>query len=208
MRRQDSGRARYRMIDGKASVDLKLKNPRQLFDERDPAPFRERDLDDDAARYILESFRELKDHRAVRLDLHFGDLGEFALRPRVIEEAIHAYFHFEREVKRRELREIFRTGFISLFIGMAFLLVCTLIGHGHIHVPGFAGLLLKEGSMILGWVSMWKPVSIFLYEWWPIRASLEDLKALSEIEVQIHALGSVANNRVAFYTTDLATAPA
>ena len=33
--------SRYPVIDGKASVELKLRTPRQLFDERDPAPFRD-----------------------------------------------------------------------------------------------------------------------------------------------------------------------
>ncbi|HEY7641706.1 MAG TPA: hypothetical protein VH814_18390 [Steroidobacteraceae bacterium] len=31
--------------------------------------------------------------------------------------------------------------------------------------PGNA--VLSEGLLILGWVAMWKPVEIFLYDWWP-----------------------------------------
>jgi len=29
-------------------------------------------------------------------------------------------------------------------------------------------LLLKESLLIGGWVAMWRPMQIFLYEWWPI----------------------------------------
>ncbi len=36
-----------------ACIDISLRLAEQLFDGRDPAPFRERDLDEDAADYIL-----------------------------------------------------------------------------------------------------------------------------------------------------------
>lgn len=39
---------RYRMEGGQTCIDIKLRNADQLFDGRDPAPFRDRDLDDDA----------------------------------------------------------------------------------------------------------------------------------------------------------------
>lgn len=198
-------RARYRVIDGKTSVELKLRTPRQLFDERDPAPFRERDLDDDAARYILQSFRELKDHGKVKLSVYFETLGELSDRPHVIGEAIHMFFNFERDVKRRELRDIFRIGLISLLIGLTFLFTCTLIYHGIFAIPWLPeplGLMLKEGAMIMGYVSMWKPLSIFLYEWWPIRAELDELHSLGDLEVEVLTLdgelvwSSTAPNKV------------
>ena len=34
-------------------------------------------------------------------------------------------------------------------------------------VPGFLGTLLSNGLVIVGWVSLWHPIEIFLYEWWP-----------------------------------------
>jgi hypothetical protein len=27
--------------------------------------------------------------------------------------------------------------------------------------------IVSEGLLILGWVAMWRPVEIFLYDWWP-----------------------------------------
>jgi len=46
--------ARY----GRSRIDIKVTQSRQLFDFRDPAPFRERDLDDEAVEYLLASARE------------------------------------------------------------------------------------------------------------------------------------------------------
>jgi len=28
--------------------------------------------------------------------------------------------------------------------------------------------VLKESLLIGGWVAMWRPMQIYLYEWWPI----------------------------------------
>lgn len=178
---------RYRVIDGKTSVELKLRTPRQLFDERDPAPFRERDLEDDAARYIVNSFKEVKDQPNVKLSLYFETLGEFREKPRVIEKAIHAFFLYEASLKRRELREIFRQGLISLCIGLTFLFTCTWFAN---HLDGEKKVSLlrsmaHEGLFIMGWVSMWRPISIFLYEWWPIRAAQKTFESLGSLEIEI-----------------------
>jgi hypothetical protein len=185
---------RYRVLDGKTSVELKLKTPRQLFDERDPAPFRERDLDDDAARYIVGSFRDVKDQGAVKLSIYFETLGEFIENPALIEKAIHAFFLFEAEGKRRELRDIFRKGFISLLIGMSFLFLCTWSAQAFDSAKSVNGLLgsaMHEGLFIMGWVAMWQPISIFLYEWWPIREAQKTFQRLGAIEVQVLSPGQV-----------------
>ena len=51
---------RYRLEGGRTCTDIKLRNAAdQLFDGRDPAPFHERDLDEDPAEYILGAVQEI-----------------------------------------------------------------------------------------------------------------------------------------------------
>ncbi len=189
--RKSNSRARYRVLGGKHSVDLKLRTPHQLFDERDPAPFRERDLDDDAARYVLGSYRDLQGlGPRVKLSLYFEELGEFHPRPQVIIDAIHTFYRYEAESKRRELRDIFRQGLISLIIGVMFLFLCTwtatwITGQESNTQPFALFSTMREGLVIMGWVAMWRPISILLYEWWPIRDSMVTYQQLGEIDVDI-----------------------
>ena len=42
---------RYRVEGGRSCIDPNVRQSRQLFDTRDPAPFRERDLDADVVEY-------------------------------------------------------------------------------------------------------------------------------------------------------------
>lgn len=187
--RRRSKLPRYRVIGGIPSVELKLKTPRQLFDERDPAPFRERDLDDDAAEYIVSSVRELKDQGDVRLSLYFESLGEFENKPSDIARAIHQFFAYEADRKRRELKETFHHGLISLAIGMTFLSLCVWFAHGiEKENASLFQWFTYEGLMLMGWVSMWKPINTFLYEWWPIAEDVKTFKRLAIMDVEIAPL--------------------
>jgi hypothetical protein len=189
---------RFKSIGGRPVIEVNLKTPHQLFDERDPAPFRERDLDDDAAHYILSSYRELPARTKPKLSLYFRSMGEFESHPGSISNAIRSYFEYESESKRRELRVMFNQGFISLLIGLLFLLVCTYISFV-VNARGYDGYwptFAHEGLLLMGWYAMWKPINTFLYEWWPLRETIEVLDHLSAIEVEI-SVSEVARPAVA-----------
>jgi hypothetical protein len=59
--------ARYRVEDGRTCIDIKVAHARQLFDGRDPAPFRERDLDDDAVEYLVAAAEEIPRTRSLAI---------------------------------------------------------------------------------------------------------------------------------------------
>jgi hypothetical protein len=39
--------------------------------------------------------------------------------------------------------------------------------------------------VIGGWVALWHPLNIFLYDWWPIRAERRLFERLGEMQVQV-----------------------
>jgi len=43
---------------GAAAIEIRLSRPQQLFNSLDPSPFHERDLDDDAENYLVDSADE------------------------------------------------------------------------------------------------------------------------------------------------------
>jgi len=42
----------------------------------------------------------------------------------------------------------------------------------------------------VGWVVLWHPMRIFLYDWWPIRAQAKLFDRLGEMDVQVLDAGS------------------
>ena len=48
---------------------------------------------------------------------------------------------------------------------------------------GAASEIIGEGMLIIGWVAMWRPLEIFLYEWVPMRRRCRILAKLSTMPV-------------------------
>jgi hypothetical protein len=50
------------------------------------------------------------------------------------------------------------------------------------------GWILKESVLILGWVANWRPLEIFLYDWWPLarRRDLYLRLAAARVELQLY----------------------
>jgi hypothetical protein len=154
---------------GGAVLDLRLGEPRQLFNSMDPAPFRERDLDPKATEYIVDWASEAPAGAALAMVVH---LGTHTPDAELIGAAVREYFQRRAVAKRRELSKLFKVGRISLVIGLAFLGVAIAAGEalaGMISTEGYAWLA-KESLVIGGWVALWRPLEIFLYDWWPLRA--------------------------------------
>jgi hypothetical protein len=69
-----------------------------------------------------------------------------------------------------EFRQLMRDGRHSLLIGGLFLAACLIASQALIRpASGTLISVARESLTIDGWVAMWRPMEIFLYEWWPLR---------------------------------------
>lgn len=167
-------------------IEVRVTELSQLFNAIDPAPFRERDLDPKVEEFIVESAREaprdLPLGLLVRLDRAAG-LPDEADQLRV---AVHRYFARSAGVSRRRLRHLFREGRVSLVIGLAALAAFTGVAElVASRAGGGVGAVLHESLLIGGWVAMWRPLEVFLYDWWPIRAEAKLFDRLAAMPVGI-----------------------
>ncbi|MGB9117640.1 MAG: hypothetical protein WCC91_20605, partial [Bradyrhizobium sp.] len=44
--------------------------------------------------------------------------------------------------------------------------------------------LVEESFLILGWVANWRPLEIFLYDWWPIALRRDLYRGLSSATIE------------------------
>lgn len=168
-------------------IEVRVAELRQLFNAIDPSPFREKDLDGSAEEFIVGWARDVpRDSRLallVHLDRPAGPPEEAA----VLGEAVREFFRQRGETTRRRLRQLFRVGRTSLLIGISWLTMSLALGDfvaGALGARRF-GELLREGLLIGGWVAMWRPMEIFLYDWWPIRAEARLFDRLGGMPVRI-----------------------
>ncbi len=181
----DSGRAAAPPpAQGGAVLDLHLGELRQLFNSMDPAPFRERDLDPKASDYIVDWAAEAPADPALSMVVHLGSPTSDAA---MVGDAVREYFRGRAAAKRRELSRMFKVGRISLVIGLAFLALAIAAGEtlaGLISKESYAWLV-KESLVIGGWVALWRPLEIFLYDWWPLRAQAKLYDRLGRMQVSV-----------------------
>ncbi len=174
-------------------IEVHVAELKQLFNEMDPAPFRERDLDPNAEEFIVEWSRELPAADPLCLVVHLDRPAGLPDEPSVLRDAIHEFFRQRADVTRRKLRQLLRNGRISLLIGLAFLTVSILVGDfvdSMVVGRGFEfGGLVRESLLIGGWVAMWRPLEVFLYDWWPIREEARLQDRLGKMAVRIHYTG-------------------
>lgn len=174
--------SRYRIDNGEPCVDVRLNEIEQMFDNRDPAPFRERDLDPDLAEYLLVAGEDLAGEDRIRVVFWIDK----ACAPREIEEAVHA--HFEEMIARllRTRRRGRRTGQVALVLGVLLVIVLLSLAQfiGHL-LPGTLGSGLKEGLVISSWVVLWRPVETLIYDWIPARHERKVARKLLDAPIEV-----------------------
>ena len=171
-----------------AKIEINLSRLSQLFNSLDPSPFHERDLDHDAEEYIVDSAEEIPRQRPLCLVIHLPADQLPNVGSNDLGEAIHNYFDYRKTNEQRRLRLLFRDGRIALITGIAFLFCCVLLREVAFSFGnGTAYRIIGEGMLIIGWVAMWRPLEIFLYEWVPVRRRCRTLEKLSKMRVAIQS---------------------
>ena len=168
-----------------STIMLNLRELTQLFNSMDSSPFVDRDLDADAEEFITSWARELPPGRELELVINLavptpagGGAG--------VEDAVRHYFATRAAIKRLEFGQLMRRGRLSLGVGLLFLILCLMLGEfvGKLSI-GPAADIIKEGFTIGGWVAMWRPLEIGLYDWWPLYEERCRLDRLARIRVRV-----------------------
>ena len=166
----------------KADIELRLSDVAQLFDTRDPSPFRESSLAPEAETYLLGRAKDIPGRQTIRLVLRLPPGGAVD-----VARAVTQHFQDRVVIASREVREFFREGRRALLIGFTTLAACLLLAW---HVADYLPerpitRILTESFVILGWVSMWKPIEIFLYGRLPVLRRRDLLKRLAAAEIVV-----------------------
>jgi hypothetical protein len=104
------------------------------------------------------------------------------------------FFNQRAQAYGRRLRELFRVGRTSLVIGLVALAGAIALGDflAALMKGSRIGEIVRESLTIGGWVSMWRPLEIFLYDWWPIRSEARLSERLAAMPVRIRYMNATA----------------
>jgi hypothetical protein len=163
----------------------------QLFNSLDPSPFLNKDLDVECEAFI-ESWALLLPHSShLELTIQVEEQTVLEQASELVSTAVHNHYVFKSNLVRAELRQLFRLGRTSLMVGLAFVVSCLLLAEAISSiVPGPFARIAKESLTIIGWVAMWRPVQIFLYDWWPLAGRIRVFQNLRYARVRVEQTAS------------------
>jgi hypothetical protein len=172
---------------GSEIIEVRVAELHQVFHAIDASPYRDRQLDPGVEDFILTRAADVPGAVPIGLMVYVD-------RPAGADEAadltsgVHQFFSRRGAAARRELRELFWRGRVSLVIGLAFLGTLGGLAQALAATTDGGGLvrLVRESLIIGGWVAMWRPLEVFLYDWWPIRAQAKRYDRLAAMPIGIH----------------------
>ena len=164
-------------------IELRVREIAQLFNSLDPSPFLERDLDANAEEFIVSWAAEIPLHYELKLVIQLATPPASTVD---VREAVRSYFQHRAEHKQRELSQLLWRGRLSLLVGVLFMAAC-LAGSELVKFISMGAVerIVREGLLIMGWVAMWRPLEIYLYDWWPLRTERRNLQRLARMEVTV-----------------------
>lgn len=167
-----------------SDLHLNLNSLQQLFHSLDPSPFREKALDVEAEAYLVALAKELPGNEPLRLVVH----GPESLRASLpdIASGISTHFRLAEEGVARGSRFRRRIGWRALAAALA-ILGLALGAHHVLQGRGPWAQVVGEGLIIVGWVVLWRPSEILLFDWFETSEERSVLRRLAEMPATFQA---------------------
>jgi hypothetical protein len=158
----------------------------QLFNSFDPSPFHEKELDSVAEQYIVDTVKDFPQKTRFKMIIYLPPDIAGTDRAMKIPLAIHNHFQYKMLVAERKFRSRFRHGRSNLIIGLTFLTIALLarqlVSSAANHL---IALLFADALLIIGWAAMWEPITVLLYELWPIIQLKKIYEKISIMDIDI-----------------------
>lgn len=178
--------SRYKKENGMILIEIKLSSVMQLFNSFDPSPFHEKELDSVAERYIVETVKDFPQKTRFKMNIYLPPDIATTDRAMKIPSAVQNHFEYKMLVAERKFRSHFRHGRSTLLIGLTFLTIALvarqLVSSMNDHL---VAQILSDAFLIIGWAAMWEPVTVLLYELWPLIQLKKTYEKISRMEIAI-----------------------
>ena len=177
----------YNREDGRVLIEIKLSSIIQLYNSFDPAPFHEKELDDGAEQYIVDIVRDFPKNTEFKIIIYLPGGLSCCDEAFKIPAALRNHFSYLALMQERKFRERMNYGKFSILIGLSFLAVAMVASQAvEDYLSAYPLAHLAAIALeVAGWVAMWEPVTVFLYQLWPILVQKTLYEKISRMETEI-----------------------
>lgn len=169
-------------------IALHLDDLRYLFEKPAFDPLHGRFTELSGLEHIINELKPLSLQRPLRVMLSLP-AEQFSDDSAIIgATAVRGYCDAQIGRIEKEMVALRWKGIKALQTGVLFLAACLVLSafFGEMDgLPEFLSTFLSEGFLIAGWVSLWHPTEILLYEWWPYWRDKQIYKRIRDMELVI-----------------------
>lgn len=168
-------------------IELHVGDPSGLFAPFDASSLRARHLDHEVEQFIVHRAQETTSACYALAVQHPNRSPRFDAI--ALSDAIRKHFAHRSEEELRRLTAQIREARRDLLIGFVFLLLCAALALvAWKLLPAPLGLFVEQGLLIIGWVALWRPIDLFLYELRPLRSRRALYDTLARMEVSFSSI--------------------
>jgi hypothetical protein len=170
-------------------ITLRLNDIRELFIAPEYDPFATHTLESSGLEHIAAKLKPTRLDRKLRVVIHMPQAAGNQLINQT-RAAIERYCRVRIDENRTELASLRWQGFKALQTGVIFLTICLALSAAAgaaEFLPEALRDIFSEGFLIAGWVSLWHPVEILLYEWWPLWRQIHIHQHIMNMELEFQS---------------------
>jgi hypothetical protein len=178
----------YRKADGKILIEIDLTSVEQIFNSFDHAPFHEKELDPAAEQYIVDIVDDFPLKTPFHLIIYLPVCIHCKDHSDKIPAAIRAHFRYRMIEQDLKFRARFRYGRWAFLVGLIFvaaMMVLRQFLYGASDSTHIVPQIIADVLLIIAWAAMWEPVTVLLYELWPLIQQKRIYEKISRMEIEV-----------------------
>jgi hypothetical protein len=171
-------------------MTLHLEDVRDLFSTPAPDPFSANVRYTSGIDEVITILKPTVLRKKTRATLYLPLEQDAPDTTRRLTDAVRRYCLARIADKKNDMASLRWQGLKALQSGMPFLAVCLFVStfaEGSNALPELAKRVLGEGFLIAGWVALFHPIELLIYDWWPHNRQIHLYQNLMNMEIVVKA---------------------